>query len=110
MSRPNTRKKLRDKIVRVFLREERELSTDEITRFLHEDAAAKNYPKPDYYKIRETLGALCRDNLLEQMEPAIPRDAHIPGNRELQIMWAHYVKYRIPALTRLAMLANGDGE
>lgn len=110
MSRHNTRNKLRQRIIKLFMAASRDLSTDDVVKALQEDANRHGYKAADFYKIRTTLGDLCNRNLLERDEPKIPRDAHIPSNRELQIMWAHYVTYRIPSLTRLAMLVDEKDE
>jgi hypothetical protein len=110
MSRPNTRKKLKARVIQLLLSiEDAAMTMEQMEKGLIALAARSGYPPPGYLQLRAAVHDLSVCGALEIIAPNISPDMHIPGNRELQIMWSLATRYRVPMLHRLAVLAD-EGE
>lgn len=112
MSRPNTRSKLKKRIIRILTAASEPLSSNEVEARLKKISEERKdgYPCPDYAKIRAALADLLSAQRIERLEPNFPPGVEPYSNRELQIVWAQYTRYRIPTLNRLAMISDEEDE
>jgi hypothetical protein len=108
MSRPNTSKKLRARIMALFRRADGPLTLDVVKQLLEVDAKNRGYPPPESYPIHRIVGEFKEKGALEIVEPLFPPHVDAYSNRELRVLEWRYVRYQIPTLNRLAMVVDEE--
>ena len=108
MSRPNTRKKLRGRILKLFQATDEPLVLAEVEESLIIEAAQRGYLPPDSYQIGRIVREFKDKGVLEIVMPFLPQGMDAYNNRELRVLEWKFTRYRIPTLNRLALLAGED--
>lgn len=108
MSRHNTRRKLRARLLKLLADATEPMTIEQMQLALNRLAFDGGYLDPEYVRIKAVIHDLKDKGLLEVMEPVFPPSSSY-NSRELQSVWYHYARYRIPTLNRLAMLADEEG-
>jgi len=109
MSRPNTSRKIDNRIIHVLKRSETSVTLDHIHSELRKIAAATGYPLPDIYKITERVNKMVAACLIATEYPTL--DAAFLQHytsRELNVIRRQMIRYSISPLYRLAMVVDEE--
>ena len=109
MSRPNTGKKLRTRVIAAVIGSGSPMTLTDIESWMDSDAAVRGYPAPKSSQIMGVVAELKEAGILETIMPLLPEGMYVSCNRELQAAVWRYTRYQVPPLLRLAMLADEKG-